>query len=55
MTHGEAAEVLGVSPKTVQRRLNRALHLLSDCLSDLQPWPSHDVAVEVVRASSENV
>ncbi|MEX0586439.1 MAG: sigma-70 family RNA polymerase sigma factor [Pirellulales bacterium] len=35
----EAAEVLGVSPKTVQRRLNRGLMLLTEKLEDLQPAP----------------
>ena len=35
MTHPEAAEVLGVSTKTVQRRLNRAIVLLSKQLEDL--------------------
>src|SRR4051812_5536844 len=33
----EAAEVLGVSVKTVQRRLNRALVLLAEQLDDLRP------------------
>lgn len=33
----EAAEVLGISPKTVQRRLNRGLLLLSHALRDLEP------------------
>jgi RNA polymerase sigma-70 factor (ECF subfamily) len=33
----EAAEVLGVSTKTVQRRLNRALLILSEGLDDLRP------------------
>ncbi|WP_165227045.1 sigma-70 family RNA polymerase sigma factor [Aquisphaera insulae] len=37
LTHDEAADVLGVSTKTIQRRLNRALHLLADRLSDLRP------------------
>jgi DNA-directed RNA polymerase specialized sigma24 family protein len=37
MTQTEAADVLDVSPKTVQRRLNRCLVLLSDKLADLQP------------------
>lgn len=37
LTHGEAAEVLGVSTKTVQRRLNRALHILADSLPDFPP------------------
>jgi len=37
MTQLEAAEVLGVSNKTVQRRLNRALLILSEALGDLRP------------------
>ena len=37
LTHPEAAEVLGVSPKTVQRRLNRGLRLLTEQLADLDP------------------
>jgi RNA polymerase sigma-70 factor (ECF subfamily) len=37
MTQPEAAAVLGVSPKTVQRRLNRARLLLAEKLADLQP------------------
>jgi RNA polymerase sigma factor (sigma-70 family) len=37
MTHAEAAELLGVSPKTVQRRLHSGIALLSNQLSDLQP------------------
>lgn len=37
MTHTEVANVLGVSTKTVQRRLNRSLLLLSETLGDLQP------------------
>jgi RNA polymerase sigma-70 factor (ECF subfamily) len=37
LTHVEAAEVLGVSAKTVQRRLNRALLLLAERLDDLRP------------------
>lgn len=39
MTQPEAAEVLGVSAKTVQRRLNRGLLLLAEQLGDLQPAP----------------
>lgn len=35
----EAADILGVSPKTVQRRLNHGLMLLSEKLGDLQPAP----------------
>ena len=37
MTQAEAAAVLGVSAKTVQRRLNRGLLLLADQLGDLNP------------------
>jgi RNA polymerase sigma-70 factor (ECF subfamily) len=37
MTQPEAAAVLGVSAKTVQRRLNRGLLLLADQLADLKP------------------
>jgi RNA polymerase sigma-70 factor (ECF subfamily) len=37
MTQGEAAEVLSVSIRTVQRRLNRALMLLAKQLEDLRP------------------
>jgi RNA polymerase sigma-70 factor (ECF subfamily) len=37
MTHPEAANVLGVSAKTVQRRLNRGLVLLAEQLGDLRP------------------
>ena len=39
LTQTEAAEVLGVSTKTVQRRLNRGLLLLSERLDDLRPPP----------------
>jgi RNA polymerase sigma factor (sigma-70 family) len=37
MTQVEAGEVLGVSIKTVQRRLNRGLLILSEGLEDLRP------------------
>jgi RNA polymerase sigma-70 factor (ECF subfamily) len=37
LAHGEAAEVLGVSAKTVQRRLDRGLRLLTERLGDLCP------------------
>ena len=37
LTQAEAAEVLGVSSKTVQRRLNRALLTLAARLGDLRP------------------
>jgi RNA polymerase sigma-70 factor (ECF subfamily) len=36
-TQAEAARVLNVSTKTVQRRLNRGLVLLAESLSDLRP------------------
>lgn len=37
MTHREAAEILDVSEKTVQRRVNRAVLLLSQTVGDLRP------------------
>jgi RNA polymerase sigma factor (sigma-70 family) len=37
LSHGEAAQVVGVSVKTVQRRLKRSLVLLSARLGDLSP------------------
>ena len=37
LTHPEAAGVVGVSEKTVQRRLNRARLLLAETLADLCP------------------
>jgi RNA polymerase sigma-70 factor (ECF subfamily) len=37
LSQGEAAEVLGVSVRTVQRRLNHALLLLAEQLDDLRP------------------
>jgi RNA polymerase sigma-70 factor (ECF subfamily) len=42
LTHGEAAEVLGVSAKTVQRRLDRGLRLLTERLGDLGPADAPD-------------
>jgi RNA polymerase sigma factor (sigma-70 family) len=36
MTQTEAADITGVSTKTIQRRLNRSLLLLSQSLSDLK-------------------
>jgi RNA polymerase sigma-70 factor (ECF subfamily) len=36
LTHAEAAAVVGISPKTVQRRLNRGLVLLATRLDDLR-------------------
>jgi RNA polymerase sigma-70 factor (ECF subfamily) len=37
LTHAEAAGVIGVSVKTIQRRLNRSLQLLAEQLEDLKP------------------
>jgi RNA polymerase sigma-70 factor (ECF subfamily) len=37
LTHAETAAVIGVSEKTVQRRLNRARLLLAEQLADLRP------------------
>jgi RNA polymerase sigma-70 factor (ECF subfamily) len=37
MTQADAAQVLGVSPMTVMRRLNRGLQLLTATLEDLRP------------------
>jgi RNA polymerase sigma-70 factor (ECF subfamily) len=42
MSQVEAAEVLGVSSKTAQRRLNRALLILSEKLDDLRPGRESD-------------
>jgi RNA polymerase sigma-70 factor (ECF subfamily) len=44
LTHAEAAAVVGVSEKTVQRRLNRARLLLAERLADLRPATSGDAA-----------
>ena len=45
LTHGEAAEVVGVSERTVQRRLNRARLLLVEQLDDLRPAISSEPAL----------
>jgi RNA polymerase sigma factor (sigma-70 family) len=37
MTHTDAAALLGVSTKTVQRRLDRGLRILTENLEDLRP------------------
>jgi RNA polymerase sigma-70 factor (ECF subfamily) len=37
LTQAEAAQVLGVSTMTVNRRLNRGLQLLAEALRDLRP------------------
>lgn len=54
MTQADAAEVLGISIKTVQRRLARSLPLLAEQLRDLQPQTlltgqSGDSSSEVAR------
>jgi len=46
LSHGEVAEVLGVSTKTVQRRLHRSMVLLSDALSDLRPGSASSSTVD---------
>ena len=40
LTQAEAAQVLGVSAMTVNRRLNRSLLLLTEALGDLRPGSS---------------
>jgi RNA polymerase sigma factor (sigma-70 family) len=40
LTHTEAAEVLGVSAKTLRRRLERGLRLLTEQIGDLRPKDS---------------
>lgn len=42
LTHAEAAAVVEVSEKTVQRRLNRARLLLAERLADLRPITPHE-------------
>jgi RNA polymerase sigma-70 factor (ECF subfamily) len=42
LTHAEAAAVVGVSEKTVQRRLHRARLLLAEQLADLRPATSSE-------------
>ena len=37
LTYAEAAELLGVVPRTVQRRLDRGVQLLTERLGDLNP------------------
>ena len=44
MTHAEAGELLGISLKTVQRRLQRSLLLLAVELKDLRPGPPDDAS-----------
>jgi RNA polymerase sigma-70 factor (ECF subfamily) len=42
LTHGEVATLVGVSEKTVQRRLNRARLLLAERLADFRPATSSE-------------
>jgi RNA polymerase sigma-70 factor (ECF subfamily) len=42
LTHAEAASILGVSAKTVQRRLNQSLLLLEEQLYDLRPTEANE-------------
>lgn len=41
MSQVEAAQVLGVAPITIKRRLNRSLLLLTEALGDLRPGEKH--------------
>jgi RNA polymerase sigma-70 factor (ECF subfamily) len=50
LTHAEAADVAGVSVKTVQRRLNRALLLLWKKLDHLRPAAERDAGAAVEGA-----
>jgi RNA polymerase sigma-70 factor (ECF subfamily) len=42
LTYAEAAELLSVAPKTIQRRLDRGLRLLTERLGDLRPGATPD-------------
>ena len=44
LTYAEVADIVGVSVKTVQRRLNRARLLLAEQLADLRPETLHGPA-----------
>lgn len=44
LTHAEAAEIVGSSEKTIQRRLNRARLLLAEKLSDFRKHSSNESA-----------
>ena len=45
LPYAEAAELLGVAPRTVQRRLDRGLRLLTERLGDLGPAATPDQPV----------
>jgi RNA polymerase sigma factor (sigma-70 family) len=46
LTHTEASQIIGVTPLTVKRRLNRGLRLLANQLTDLQPPQSTSDAAQ---------
>jgi RNA polymerase sigma factor (sigma-70 family) len=52
LTHGEAAEVLGVAKKTIQRRLQRSVVLLAKALGDLGPRAATDGLAEAADAAT---
>jgi RNA polymerase sigma factor (sigma-70 family) len=52
LTHAEAATVVGVAEKTVQRRLNRARLLLAERLADLRPSETSEAFPRTVDAPS---
>ena len=52
MQQTEVAELLGVSEKTIQRRLNRSLLLLTEALDDLRPGRQSACDVPADGASS---
>jgi RNA polymerase sigma-70 factor (ECF subfamily) len=52
MTQTEVADLLGVSAKTIQRRLNRSLLLLTEALDDLRPGGESESDVPAGGASS---
>ncbi|HEX8913997.1 MAG TPA: sigma-70 family RNA polymerase sigma factor [Humisphaera sp.] len=54
MTHAEAAAVVGTSTKTVQRRLNRCLVLLTGCLGDLVSSPAQGGPDEPAPPASQH-
>lgn len=51
LTYAEAAELLGVASKTVQRRLDRGLRLLTERLGDLAPTTASPVSVGELTAT----
>ena len=55
MTQPEAASVLGVSAKTVQRRLNRGLLLLADQLGDLKPERAASAPADGVGSTGDGI